>query len=103
MPAKNYLEVLHDSKFQTKVVMLAFTQYSHLEISICRTGVMSLRDMYLVLHQSLMPCYLIVIADSANMKWICQGDPNDHHSVIQCALDKIPELAPNQVGAENGV
>ena len=50
-----------------------------------------------------MPCYLIVIFDSANMKWICQGDPNDHHSVIQCAPDKIPELAPNQVGAENGV
>ncbi|XP_068677612.1 bridge-like lipid transfer protein family member 2 isoform X2 [Montipora foliosa] len=33
----------------------------------------------------------------ANIKWICQGDPNDHHSVIQCAPDKIPELAPNQV------
>ena len=37
---------------------------------------------------------------SANMKWICQGDPNDHHSVIQCAPDKIPELAPNQVGKQ---
>ncbi|RMX38549.1 hypothetical protein pdam_00010221 [Pocillopora damicornis] len=32
-----------------------------------------------------------------SMKWHCQGDPNDHHSVIQCAPDKIPQLAPNQV------
>ncbi|XP_020627121.1 protein KIAA0100-like isoform X2 [Orbicella faveolata] len=32
-----------------------------------------------------------------NMKWHCQGDANDHHSVIQCAPDKIPQLAPNQV------
>lgn len=31
------------------------------------------------------------------MKWQCQGNPNDHHSVIQCAPDKIPQLAPNQV------
>jgi len=34
-----------------------------------------------------------------NMKWHCQGDANDHHSVIQCAPDKIPQLAPNQVCA----
>ncbi|XP_078363340.1 bridge-like lipid transfer protein family member 2 isoform X2 [Oculina patagonica] len=33
---------------------------------------------------------------STNMKWHCQGDPNDHHSVVQCAPDKIPQLAPNQ-------
>lgn len=34
---------------------------------------------------------------STSMKWHCQGDPNDHHAVIQCAPDKIPQLAPNQV------
>lgn len=39
-------------------------------------------------------CRLILLPNlklTFKLNWICNGNPNDHHSVVPCAPDKLPE------------
>lgn len=36
---------------------------------------------------------LYILNFSAKIDWLCHGDPNDHHMVMPCAPDKVPDYS----------
>lgn len=33
---------------------------------------------------------------TVNLEWLCLGNPNDHHSIMPCAPDKVPDYSSHQ-------
>lgn len=83
----------------TELIEIAFLN-ANTKLVTGKINVQSDLDVFVHTASKYDECRFIHLPDiniTFDLNWDCSGNRNDHHSVMQCAADKLPEYSCNQV------
>lgn len=83
----------------TELIEISFLD-AKIELVTGKISVSSDVDVFVHTASKYDECRIIHLPDiniAFNLNWHCIGNTNDHHAVIPCARDKLPEYTCNQV------